>query len=80
MKLINGTIKCDFPNCGFTSDNPEDFHQQRKVHACKPCADGFSAEVKSGAVDTAIRYNTGANRAQAKLQAKSENRKFNSYR
>ena len=80
MTAINGTTKCDFPNCEFTSDNVEDFYTQGKSHACKPCKEGFSAKVKSGAIDTAIRYNTGANRAQAELQVKSENRKFNSYR
>ena len=72
MTMTDQTIKCDFPGCGFTSDDPDDFHQQGKIHACKPCADGFSDQVKSGAIDTAIRYNTSANRSQAKLQAKRE--------
>ena len=73
------TIKCAFPGCGFTSDDSEDFYQQGKIHACKPCADGFSAQVKSGAIDTAIRYNTSDNREQARLQAESEDRQFNTY-
>ena len=76
MSVKNQTIKCDFPECNFTSENPEDFHQQGKVHACKPCKEGFSAKVKSGAIDTAIRYNTADSQRQAKFSKHHSSRSY----